>query len=132
MPEEPFLNGLIDRGQTHAHTNTCGVGQSYVVVTHTGQIAQCQMHLDQSVALVQTDNLIPLIAQGPIQNLPVDEKEGCRDCEFRYRCTGGCPVETFRATGRWDIKSPNCAIYKALWPAVLRLEGLRLLKVNGF
>jgi uncharacterized protein len=58
----------------------------------------------------------------------VDEKEGCRDCTWRYWCSGGCPVATFRATGRYDIKSPNCAIYKAIYPEALRLEGLRLLK----
>jgi hypothetical protein len=38
------------------------------------------------------------------------------------------PVATFRATGRYDIKSPNCRIYKAIHPEALRLEGLRLLK----
>jgi uncharacterized protein len=31
-------------------------------------------------------------------------------------------------TGRYNLKSPHCNIYKALYPEVLRLEGLRLLK----
>jgi uncharacterized protein len=31
-------------------------------------------------------------------------------------------------TGRSDVKSPYCNVYKALYPEVLRLEGLRLLK----
>jgi uncharacterized protein len=58
----------------------------------------------------------------------VEEKEGCRTCDWRYWCTGGCPLLTYRATGRSDIKSPNCNIYKALFPEALRLEALRLLK----
>ena len=37
-------------------------------------------------------------------------------------------MATFKATGRYDIKSPNCNIYKAIYPQALRLEGLRLLK----
>jgi uncharacterized protein len=37
---------------------------------------------------------------------------------------------TYRMTGRSDIKSPNCAIYKALFPEALRLEALRLLKYH--
>ncbi len=41
---------------------------------------------------------------------------------------GGCAVATFKATGRYDIKSPNCNIYKAIYPEALKLEGLRLLK----
>ena len=40
----------------------------------------------------------------------------------------GGALEAYRATGRYDVKSPNCNIYKALFPEALRLEGLRLLK----
>jgi uncharacterized protein len=31
-------------------------------------------------------------------------------------------------TGRYDRKSPNCHIYQALFPDVLQLEALRLLR----
>jgi hypothetical protein len=40
-------------------------------------------------------------------------------------------LTTYRATGRYDVKSPNCNIYKALFPEALRLEGLRLLKYQN-
>jgi uncharacterized protein len=132
MPTRPFFNGLLDRVQAEAHSHTCGVGQSYVVVAHTGQLAQCQMHLDTAIGYLVDGDLIPLIAAGPLRNVAVDQKEGCRSCEYRYRCSGGCPVETFRATGRWDVKSPNCHIYKTLLPVALKLEGLRLLKLHGY
>lgn len=132
LPERPFLNGLLDRVQAEAHTHTCGVGQSYLVITHEGRLAQCQMHLEQPVAnRLDADLLLP-VAAGPLRNLSVDAKAGCRDCEFRYRCSGGCPLETYRVTNRWDVQSPNCHIYKTLYPAALRLEGLRLLKTHGF
>ena len=132
LPIRPFLNGLLDRVQAYAHTHTCGVGLAYMVITHEGKLAQCQMHLEQPVAENLDEALLPLIASGAIRNLSVDEKEGCRECIYRYRCTGGCPLETFRATGRWDVQSPHCHIYKTLFPKALRLEGLRLLKVNGY
>jgi uncharacterized protein len=131
LPERPFFNGLLDRVQAEAHAHTCGVQHSYLVITHTGKLAQCQMHLDQPVQQTVNGDLIPLVAAGPIQNLSVDEKEGCRTCTFRYRCTGGCPLETFRATGRWDVQSPHCHIYQQLLPQASRLEALRLLKVHG-
>jgi uncharacterized protein len=131
LPATPFLDGLIDRGHLHAHTHTCGVGRSYLVFDHTGKVNQCQMQLQAGHALAADAPVLPLAA-GPIHNLPVDQKEGCRACSFRYRCTGGCPLETLRATGRWDVQSPSCNIYQALWPAALRLEGLRLLKVHGY
>lgn len=50
--------------------------------------------------------------------------------EWKHWCTGGCPLATFKATGRYDIQSPNCNIYKALYPEALRLEGLRLIKYS--
>lgn len=45
-----------------------------------------------------------------VQNVLVEEKEGCRDCQWKYWCAGGCPLATYRATGRYDVKSPNCNI----------------------
>jgi uncharacterized protein len=131
LPSEPFLDGLLDRVQAQAHSHTCGVGQNYVVITHEGQIAQCQMDLQAAKPFRSDMNLIHIVADGPIHNVSVDEKIGCRDCKWRYRCAGGCPIVTLRATGRTDIKSPNCRIYQALMPAALRLEGLRVLKVHG-
>jgi uncharacterized protein len=132
LPLRPVINGLLDRVQTDAHTHTCGVNQNYIVIDHNGRSAQCQMHLAEAVEADRDQDLLVQVASGPIQNLPVEMKEGCRECEFRYRCTGGCPVETYRATGRWDVQSPNCRIYKTLIPHLLRLEALRLMKVNGY
>jgi uncharacterized protein len=121
----------LDRVQGEAHDHTCGVGQSYVVVSHTGHIAQCQMQLEHAVSPAPQADVLPLIASGPIRNLPVEQKAGCRECLYRYYCSGGCPIETYRATGRWDVQSPHCRIYQALLPEALRLEGLRLLKLHG-
>jgi uncharacterized protein len=63
--------------------------------------------------------------------LSVEEKEGCRTYEWKYWCTDGCSLATFEARGRYDIQSPNCNIYKALYPEALRLEGLRLIKYSS-
>ncbi|MBI3151648.1 MAG: SPASM domain-containing protein, partial [Chloroflexi bacterium] len=63
-----------------------------------------------------------------LQNLPVMEKEGCSTCEWRHWCAGGCSLATYRSTGRYDVKSPNCNIYKSVFPEALKLEGLRILK----
>ncbi|MCB9112162.1 MAG: radical SAM protein [Anaerolineales bacterium] len=131
LPRRSFLGGLIDRANLSApHTHTCGVGQNYLVFDQNGQVAKCQMHIRKPVTDVHAEDPLALIRadQIGIQNLPVMEKEGCRSCEWRHWCAGGCPLETHRATGRYDVKSPNCKIYKALFPEALRLEGLRLLK----
>lgn len=131
LPRRSLLASIVDLANlANPHTRTCSVGTNYMVIDHHGGIAKCQMHMNQTVTTVTASDPLALIRADEIgiQNVPVDMKEGCRDCEWRYWCTGGCPLATFRATGRYDIKSPNCNIYKSLYPEVVRLEALRLLK----
>lgn len=131
LPKKGFLGGIVDRANlSTGHTHTCGVGQNYLVFDQNGQIAKCQMHIRKPITNLHVMDPLAIIRadQIGIQNISVEEKEGCKTCEWKYWCTGGCPLATYRATGRYDVKSPNCNIYKALYPEALRLEGLRLLK----
>ncbi len=134
LPRRSLLSGIIDRADLSVvHTHTCGVGQNYLVFMPDGKAAKCQMLLHQPVAdFTDADPLTVIRAEREgLQNLPVAEKIGCRDCEWKNWCAGGCPLETFRATGRYDLRSPNCHIYKALFPEALRLEALRQEKYSG-
>jgi uncharacterized protein len=129
-PEYSLLASLVDRANLAvAHELTCSVGDSYIVFDQHGRVSKCQMKMDQPVADASAEDPLAFLQadQIGIQNLSVDDKEGCRDCMWQLWCTGGCPLETYRATGRYDLKSPNCNIYQAIFPEVLRLEGLRLL-----
>lgn len=132
LPSRSLLGSLVDRAQfDQPHEKTCGVGDSYIIVDHKGKVAKCQMEIERPVSDVWAeDPLFDIRADKTgIQNLNVEEKEGCKTCEWKYWCAGGCPALTFRATSRYDVKSPNCRIYKALYPELLRLEGLRLMKL---
>lgn len=131
LPRWSVLGSVLDRGQlVQPRQHACGVGQDYVVIDQHGRVAKCHMEIEKTLGDVFADDPLLLVQQDKamVQNLTVEEKEGCRDCSWRYWCSGGCSIATFRATGRYDIKSPNCNIYKAIYPAALRLEGLRLLK----
>ena len=134
LPRRGFLGGIIDRSNLSAsHTHTCGVGQNYLVFDQNGQVAKCQMHIRKPITNIHVADPLAVIRADKIgiQNISVEEKEGCKTCEWKYWCTGGCSLATYQATGRYDVKSPNCNIYKALYPEALRLEGLRLLKYAG-
>lgn len=131
LPPHSLLESLVDRTRLDApHSKPCGVGDSYLVIGQNGKVAKCHMEIDRSITDVSMPDPLKLIQldQIGIQNVSVEEKEGCRDCTWRYWCAGGCPALTHRVTGRYDVKSPNCSIYMALFPDMLRLEGLRLLK----
>lgn len=129
LPRHSLLASLVDGANLAvAHRHTCAVGRHYLVFDTEGQISRCQMHMHRPVTTVRAVDPLAHIrtTTSGIQNLSVDEKEGCRSCEWKYWCTGGCPLTTWQATGRYDVQSPNCAIYKRLYPEVLRLERLRL------
>lgn len=131
LPERSLLASLADMANFAApHLRRCSVGHSYLVVDPLGRVSKCQMQMDHPVTDIHAADPLAAVRadQEGIQNLVVDEKEECRECQWKYWCAGGCPLETYRATGRYHVKSPHCAIYKALYPEVLRLEGLRLLK----
>jgi len=131
LPRRSLFASLIDRANlAEPHLRTCGVGQNYLVFDQNGQVAKCQMQIHKTVADSHTiDPLADIRAdQIGIQNLPVENKAGCKICEWKYWCTGGCALEAHRVLGRYDVKSPNCNIYKVLFAEALRLEGLRLLK----
>jgi uncharacterized protein len=131
LPQRSLLRSLLDRASFAVpHRRTCGVGQNYLVINQRGMVSKCQMEVERPVTSIAAEDALGVVQADQIglQNPPVDEKEDCRDCIWRYGCAGGCPLATYRATGRYDVKSPNCRVYKALYPHVLRLEGLRLLR----
>lgn len=132
-PDYNILGMLSDRARLDAfHTHTCGVGNSYIVISHKGEIAKCQMHMDAAVGTINSMDSLDLIRNDRfgIQNLPVAQKQGCNSCSWQNVCAGGCPALTYRVTGRFDVKSPNCNIYKEIFPRILMLEAKRLLHVN--
>ncbi len=131
MPSWSVLGSIVDRGQLlEPRQHSCGVGHDYVVIDQNGKVAKCHMEIERTLGDVFRHDPLDLVRRDTTTtlNLLVDEKEGCRDCQWRYWCSGGCSVATFRATGRYDVRSPNCNIYKAIYPEALQLEGLRILK----
>lgn len=132
LPPWSLLGRLTDRASlTTAHTHTCAAGRDYLVIDHQGRITQCQMLIGRKYAATvdDTEPLDKIRQPQPwFANLSVDEKTPCKTCPWRYWCAGGCPLVTYRATGRFDVRSPLCEVYQALYPEVLRLEALRLIK----
>lgn len=131
LPRYSIIGGIVDRADLlNSHTHTCGVGQNYLVFDQNAQVCKCQMKINEPATNAYVTDPLAIIRSDRIgiQNLSVEDKEVCRTCEWKYWCAGGCPLSTYRITGHYDYKSPNCNIYKALFPEALRLEGLRLLK----
>lgn len=131
LPRSSVVGTILDRGHLLApHTSACGVGQDYIVIDHNGAISKCHMVMDAAVAHISDDQPLQMLRQSSVgpHNPPVTSKVGCQSCQWRYFCTGGCPLETYRSTGHYDARSPYCAVYQAIYPLAVELEGLRLLQ----
>jgi uncharacterized protein len=131
LPRYSLLDSLIDKASLRTrHRYTCPAGRNYLVIDQRGGIARCHTEIQKTITSIDADDPLQAVQNDrhDFQNLPVEQKEGCQTCEWRYWCTGGCPLVTYRTTGRNNIRSPNCSVYQALFPDALRLEALRLLR----
>ena len=133
-PPYRLIDGLLDRCDLSVpHRYPCGAGHSYLVVNPQGGVARCHMEMEKEICTVWEEDPLGAVqgAETGFRNVPVDEKEDCRDCLWRYVCAGGCPLLTRQLIGRDDVPSPYCKVYRTLLPALVRAEGLRILKTQS-
>jgi uncharacterized protein len=128
LPAYSLLGMLADRANLAApHLHTCGMGRNYMVVDVEGGVHLCQMELGAGHPVSNVSDLDPLAAVqtfGEVRNPSVTASASCTTCPWVYYCTGGCPRLRDPRTGR----SPLCEVYRTILPAVVRLEGQRLLR----
>lgn len=130
LPRQRIMDGVLDRSLFSApHAHPCGAGRSYLVIGPRGDVAHCQMRMDEVIGHIEDEDPLNAIqsTESGFHNVTVDEKPQCGKCPWRYWCAGGCPLLTQSVCGEMG-PSPYCEVYRALFPKLLRLEGLRLLK----
>lgn len=130
LPRRRLIDGLLDRSSfAGAHAYPCAAGRDYLAIDPRGRVARCHMTLDRPAGDVWAEDPLQIVRRSDAEPrwIPVERREGCRTCAWRYLCGGGCPLMADQGEGR----SPYCNIYRALFPELLRLEGLRILKWGG-
>jgi uncharacterized protein len=124
LPNRRIIDGLLDRSSFGTErSSACGAGSSYLVVDSDGQVSACQMDMEHPVSDVAAAD--PLAATATFAHTLSDILPQCRACQWRGWCGGGCPLHRSRAGDSPDA-SPYCRVYRAIFPALLKLEGLRL------
>lgn len=128
VPAYSLLGMLADRANLAVpHLRTCGMGHNYMVIDVQGDVHLCQMELGTGKPVGNvflSDPLAAVHAKGQGRNPSVEMSKSCQVCPWAYYCTGGCPRLRDPKTGR----SPLCEVYRAVLPAVVQLEGQRLLR----
>lgn len=130
-PEQSLLNGVLDRTNlAHAHEYACGAGRNYLAFDTQGQLSACQMLQSeaQSFDLASCD-LLEAVRQLASNNLnpPAREKSACLQCEWTLWCAGGCSLAAYYSSGDYFAPTPHCALYRAIFPQILRLEAKRIM-----
>ncbi|MFZ5885620.1 MAG: radical SAM protein [Chloroflexota bacterium] len=130
LPDYNFMEGLIDRSNFGAaHQHVCGAGRNYLSIDTDGSVLPCHMLTGYNLPGIPLQMLeSPRFDDFP--NPPIDRRNGCHTCEWRYWCVGGCPIHAKNITGTSNISSPYCSVYKAIYPELVRLQALQLLQAD--
>lgn len=130
LPDYNFMEGLIDRSNFgSAHQHVCGAGRNYLSIDTDGSVLPCHMltgHNLQGIPL----QLLESPRFDDFSNPQIDQRNGCNTCEWRYWCAGGCPVHAKNIMGTSNISSPYCSVYKTIYPELVRLQAMQLIRGN--
>ncbi|OQY88910.1 MAG: hypothetical protein B6D38_07690 [Anaerolineae bacterium UTCFX1] len=130
LPDYNFMEGLIDRSNFGAaHQHVCGAGRNYLSIDTDGSVLPCHMLTGYNMPGIPLQML-----ESPrfddFYNPPIDHRNGCNTCEWRYWCAGGCPIHAKNVTGSSNVSSPYCSVYKTIYPELVRLQALQLLQAD--
>lgn len=130
LPDYNFMEGLIDRSNFGAaHQHVCGAGRNYLSIDTDGSVLPCHMLTGYNLPGIPLRTLeSPRFDDFP--NPPIDQRNGCNTCEWRYWCAGGCPIHAKNITGTSNVSSPYCSVYKTIYPQLVRLQALQFLQAG--
>jgi len=132
LPKYSLSKGLLDSVSFRNYqASCCGVGKNYLVINYNGNISSCQMLMHKPIGNIFDQDIIKILKNKcfvKAEDNLVDKNDSCRKCIWRYMCFSGCPLLRYYRTGKFNVKSPYCSVYKALIPEVIRLETKRIIK----
>jgi radical SAM protein with 4Fe4S-binding SPASM domain len=97
----------------------CGAAHWTISVNGDGAVYPCNALCQPDFVvgnLLQAEDLPSLLAESPITRqfdaIDIDEREGCKDCDVRYFCGGGCVGHSFLVHGDLQARDPFCDLYR--------------------
>lgn len=108
-----IASGAEAAGALHVCAS-CGAGSTGVSVAADGNVYPCHMlHVPElRLGNAFVDDAATIATQLQAFALPsVDETDGCKQCQHRYLCGGGCRGRSYIEHGRLDARDPYCAYY---------------------
>jgi radical SAM protein with 4Fe4S-binding SPASM domain len=104
----------------------CGIDNQTVYIDSNGNVYPCNLLISEEHKLgnIREKNFEDIWLYSELKktlcDLTVDGFEGCKSCEIRYFCGGGCRGTAYNSYGNIKSPPPNCrekkkTIYSYLW-----------------
>jgi radical SAM protein with 4Fe4S-binding SPASM domain len=72
---------------------------------------------------IRENSILDIWRESPViksfHDISIEKIEGCRDCELKYICGGGCLQENYEAFGAINKVSPSCSFMREIFEEML-------------
>lgn len=101
----------------------CGTGEQLISVGTDGSLYPCHMLMEDEFKmgnLLEKDVMSLLVHNAKRKyGVEVDDMDGCKECEFKYLCGGGCRARAYLYTDKIASKDPFCPMYYGFFDEVM-------------
>lgn len=101
----------------------CGTGEQLISVGTDGSLYPCHMLMEDEFKmgnLLEKDVMSLLVHNAKRKyKVEVDDMDGCKECEFKYICGGGCRARAYLYTDKITSKDPFCPMYYGFFDEVM-------------
>ncbi len=101
----------------------CEAGNKLISIAADGTVYPCHMlHKEQFAlgnVLRQSISDIVFREGNPFQHLSVDKMKGCRNCNYKYLCGGGCRGRSYLYYSVLDEKDAYCTMIKNYYSDIM-------------
>lgn len=106
-------------------SGNCGAIKNQINVMENGDVYPCQNLIDArwKMGNILEDELDTILSYDQVnkelKNRNVNQVNECKNCPFKYICSGGCMANSYLTSGSVYSCDPMCKFYKALYSAYL-------------
>ena len=99
----------------------CGTGCTMLSVGADGSVYPCHMLMEEQFKMgnLTEKGLVEILEESKCQKRcwesDVKDIEGCKECDFKYLCGGGCRARAYLVTGCIQSPDPFCSMYKEFY-----------------
>ncbi len=93
----------------------CGAATTSCAIRADGWVVPCHSLWDAKAGNTRRQPFGSIWRHSPLLNemraaagVSLNEVEGCRDCDYRFACNGGCRAAGYHAAGHFTAGDPFC------------------------